>query len=73
MMSLTRVSILFLGLVAMLVLGTWGWTELANAVYRSDAGDAVVALMIYGVSGLVFAVVAGYTYFVLWFRNDDLG
>ncbi len=73
MMSVTRVSILFLGLVAILILGTWGWTELANAVYRSNAGDAVVALMIYGVSSLVFAVVAGYTFIVLWFRNDDLG
>ncbi|MDE2788073.1 MAG: hypothetical protein OXL37_15610 [Chloroflexota bacterium] len=73
MMSVTRVSILFLGLVAILILGTWGWTELANAVYRSDAGDAVVALMIYGVSFLVIAVVAGFTFFVLSFRNDDLG
>ena len=73
MMSVTRVSILFLGLVAILILGTWGWTELANAVYRSNAGDAVVAFMIYGVSSLVFAVVAGYTFVVLWFRNDDLG
>ncbi len=73
MMSVTRVSILFLGLVSILILGTWGWTELANAVYRSNAGDAVVALMIYGVSGLVFGVVAGYTYFVLLFRNDDFG
>ena len=72
-MSATRIGILFFGLVAILLLGTWGWTELANAVYRSNAGDAVVALMIYGVSGLVFAMVAGYTYFVLWFRNDDLG
>ena len=72
-MSVTRVGILFLGLVAILILGTWGWTELANAVYRSNAGDAVVALMIYGVSSLVFAVVAGYTFIVLWFRNDDLG
>ncbi len=72
-MSVARIGILFFGLVAILLLGTWGWTELANAVYRSDAGDAVVALMIYGVAGLVFAVVAGYTYFVLWFRNDDLG
>ena len=72
-MSAARIGILAFGLLAILFLGTWGWTELANAVYRSNAGDAVVALMIYGVSGLVFAVVAGYTYFVLWFRNDDLG
>ena len=73
MMSATRIGILFMGLAAILVLGTWGWTELANAVYRSDAGDAVVALMIYGVSFLVIAVVAGFTFFVLSFRNDDLG
>ena len=73
MMNVGRIGILCLGLVAILVLGTWGWTELANAVYRSNAGDAVVALMIYGVAGLALAVVAGYTYFVLWFRNDDFG
>ena len=73
MMSVTRVSILFVGLAAILILGTWGWTELANAVYRSDAGDAVVALVIYGVSFLVIAVVAGFTFLVLSFRNNDLG
>ena len=72
-MSATRIGILFIGLAAILVLGTWGWTELANAVYRSDAGDAVVALMIYGVSFLVIAVVAGFTFLVLSFRNNDLG
>lgn len=70
-MSATRISILFFGLVAILLLGTWGWTELANAVYRAQAGNIIVGLMVYGVAGLVFAVVAGYTYLVLWFRNDD--
>ena len=71
-MSATRIGILLLGLASMLVLGTWGWTELANAVYRANAGDAVVALMIYGVAFLVMAIGAGFTFFVLWFRNDDL-
>ena len=71
-MSATRIGILALGLAAMLVLGTWGWTELANAVYRAGASDAVVALMSYGVAFLVLAVVAGFSFFVFWFRNDDL-
>ena len=72
-MSATRIGILLLGLATMLFLGTWGWTELANAVYESDAGDAVVALMIYGVAFLVIGIVAGFTFLVLWFRNDDPG
>ncbi len=72
-MSAARIGILFLGLVAILILGAWGWTELANAVYRAGPNDLVVALTVYGVAGLVFAVVAGYTYLVLWFRNDDPG
>ena len=70
-MSVTRIGVLLLGLAAMLILGTWGWTELANAVYRADAGDAMVALMIYGVAFLVWLAVAGFTFCVLWFRNDD--
>lgn len=72
-MSAPRIGILFAGLVAILLLGTWGWTELANAVYRAEASDIIVGLTVYGVASLVFAVVAGYTYLVLWFRNDDPG
>ena len=71
-MSATRIVILVLGLAAMLVLVVWGWTELANAVHRADANDAVVALSVYGVAFLVMAAVVGFGYFVLWFRNDDL-
>jgi hypothetical protein len=72
-MNATRIGILFFGLVAILLLGTWGWTELANAVYIAKANDVIVALTVYGVAGLVFAVVAGYTYLVLWFRDHDPG
>jgi hypothetical protein len=71
-MSATRIGIIAFGLVAMLILGTWGWTELANAVYRADANDVVVALTVYGVAFLVLAVGAMFTFFVLWFRNNAL-
>ena len=71
MMSAVRIGVLFFGLVAILLLGTWGWTELTNAVYRAKAGDLIVGLTVYGVAGLVFAVVAGYTYLVIWFKDDD--
>ena len=72
MMSAARIGILLLGLAAMLVLGTWGWTELANAVYRAGANDVAVALTVYGVPLLIMGV-AGFTFFVFWFRNDDPG
>ena len=72
-MSATRIGILFVGLVAILILGTWGWTELVNTVYKAGPNDFAVALAVYGVAVLVFVVVAGYTFLVLWFRNDDPG
>ena len=72
-MSATRIGILFFGLVAILLLGTWGWAELVNAVYRTGPNDFIVALTVYGVAVLVFAIVAGYTFVVLWFRNDGRG
>lgn len=72
-MSATRIGILFFGLVAILLLGTWGWAELVNAVYRTAPSDFIVALTVYGVAVLVFAIVAGYTFVVLWFRNNDPG
>ncbi len=72
-MSATRIGILLLGLVTMLVFGTWGWTELANAVYRADSNDIVVALTVYGVAFLILAVGSGFTFLVLWFRNSDPG
>ncbi|MYC32586.1 MAG: hypothetical protein F4X64_05350 [Chloroflexi bacterium] len=70
MVSAARISILFFGLVAILLLGTWGWTALTNAVYRAEAGDIIIGLTVYGVASLVFAVVAGYTYLVIWFKDD---
>ena len=74
MMSVARISIFLLGLVAMLVLGTWGWTELANAVYTAPRINQVaVAFTVYGVAFLIFVVGAGFTYLVFWFRNDDPG
>ena len=71
-MSAARIGILAFGLLAMLVFGTWGWTELANAVYRAEANDAIVALTVYGVALLIIAVGAGFTFFIFWFRNNDL-
>ncbi len=74
MMSAARISIFLLGLAAMLVLGTWGWTELANAVYTAPRINQVaVAFTVYGVAFLIFVVGAGFTYLVFWFRNDDPG
>ena len=72
-MSAARIGILFFGLVAILLFGTWGWAELVNAVYRVGPSDFVVALTVYGVAVLVFAIVAGYTFLVLWFHNDAPG
>ncbi len=71
-MSAARIGILLLGLAAMLVLGTWGWTELANAVYRAGANDVAVALTVYGVPLLIMGVGGSFTFFVFWFRNDEL-
>jgi hypothetical protein len=73
MMSVARIGILFFGLVAILLLGTWGWAQLVDAVYRVGPGDFVVAITVYGVVVLVFAIVAGFTFLVLSFRNDDPG
>lgn len=72
-MSVARIGILFFGLVAILLLGGWGWAGLVNAVHKVGPGDFIVALTVYGVAVLVFALVAGYTFLVLWFRNDDPG
>lgn len=72
-MSATRIGILLLGLVMMFIFGTWGWAELVNAAYRAEVHDVVMVLAVYGVAGLAFAVVAGFTFAVLSFRNDDPG
>ena len=72
-MSVTRIGILAVGLAAMFILGAWGWTELVNAAYRAQAPDPVMALAVYGVALLTFAVVAGFTFLVLSFRDDDPG
>jgi len=71
-MSVTRISIVAAGLVAMFILGTWGWTELVNAAYRAQAPDPVMVLAVYGVALLPCAVVAGLTYLALACRNADL-
>ena len=57
----------------MFIFVTWGWTELVNAAYRAEVHGVVMLLAVYGVAGLVFAVVAGFTFLVLSFRNDDPG
>ena len=72
MMSATRIGILLLGLSVMLILGAWGWTELANAVNNApEVKPAVAALTAYGVAFLILIIGTGFTYFVWRFRNDD--
>jgi hypothetical protein len=72
-MSPARISILFVGLIAILLLGSWAWVELVTIAYKSGTNEFLVALTVYGVAGLVLATVAGYTFFVLWFRNSGRG
>ncbi len=74
-MSRTRIGIILLFLACFIALGTWGWTELANAVYKSDArdNDIVVFLTVYGVAILYWVVGGGLTFLMLSFRNDPRG
>lgn len=71
-MSATRIGILLLGMAVIIVLGTWGWTEAANAV--NDAGKAhpaIVALVVYGIGILVLIVGFLFPYAVLRIGNDE--
>ena len=72
MMSAARIGILLLGLALILVLGTWGWTAVANAVNDADkTHPAIAALVVYGI-GILF-LIAGFLfpYAVLRIGNDD--
>ena len=71
-MNSTRIGIFLMGLAIMPVLGTWGWNELANAVYRAWANEVAVALTAYGVPILTMGVGGSFAFFVFWFRSDDL-
>ena len=71
-MSAARIGILLLGMAVIIILGTWGWTEVANAV--NDAGNvhpAVAALVVYGIGILVLIVGFLFPYAVLRIRNND--
>ncbi len=71
-MSATRVGILIVGMAAILILGTWGWTEAANAVNKTDAATPVLAaLVVYGIGGLFLLVGFLFPYAVLRIGNDD--
>ena len=50
-MSPARIAVLLMGMAALLVLGTWGWTEAANAVIRAPQYNPVLAVLaVYGVA-----------------------
>ena len=71
-MSAARIGILLLGMAVIIILGTWGWTEVANAV--NDAGNvhpAVAALVVYGIGILGLIVGFLFPYAVLRIRNND--
>ncbi len=71
-MSGTRIGILLLGMAVIIILGTWGWTEAANAV--NDAGNvhpAIAGLVVYGIGILFLAAGFLFPYAVLRIGNDD--
>ena len=71
-MSAARIGILMLGMAVILILGTWGWTEAANAVNDADkAHPAIVALVVYGIGILFLAAGFLFPYAVLRIGNDD--
>ena len=71
-MSTKRIVILLLGMAAILVLGTWGWTEALSAVSSNpEAHPVVVALAGYGIAFGFLMVGFGFPYLVMRFRNDD--
>ena len=65
-MSTARIVILFLGMVAILLLGTWGWSEALNAVNNNpDSGPVLEALAVYGIAICLLIVSIGFPYLVL--------
>lgn len=71
-MTGTRIGILIVGMAVILILGTWGWTEAANAVNRTDEiAPALAVLVVYGIGGLFLVAGFLFPYAVLRIGNDD--
>ena len=65
-MSTARIVILFLGMVVILLLGTWGWAEALNAVKDNpESGPIIEALAVYGIAFGFLIISIGFPYLVL--------
>jgi uncharacterized membrane protein YidH (DUF202 family) len=61
----TRIGVLLVGMAVLLGVGTWGWTEAANAVLGADRFKPMLAvLVVYGVAFLILIIGTGFTYMV---------
>lgn len=65
-MSAARIVILFLGMVGILLAGTWGWSEALNAVKDNPESSPVLeALVVYGIAIAFLIICIGFPYLVL--------
>ena len=65
-MSTARIVILFLGMVVILLLGTWGWSEALNAVKDNPESRPILeALAVYGIAIAFLIISIGFPYLVL--------
>jgi hypothetical protein len=68
-----RYGILLMGMAALLVFGTWGWTYAANAVNDASVYNALhAALVVYGIAFGILILGGAFAYFVFtFFRSDE--
>lgn len=65
-MGIARIVILLLGMVVILLLGTWGWSEALNAVKDNpESGPVLEALAVYGIATVFLIISIGFPYLVL--------